>query len=184
MKNEFLLNEACFNSRVNIVILRPDDVGVSRFANSSTRSASNEARSQRLQRRIARARSRKEIIRRLKWPRKSKEKLALYGTDDGVAMSLSHDADLAAICARSRTDVTLDHGTVPLLHHHWTEFAALAGRRLIASRACSLREDPFECLPEFSVENAVDYRVEGRVTVTEPRENLFGKKNRLWHTFT
>lgn len=99
----------------------------------------------------------------------------LYGTDDGVAVSLSHDADLAAIRTRPRTDVTLDHGAVPLLHHHWTEFAALASRRLVASRACPLREDPLERLSEFSVEDAVDYRVEGRVTVAEPRENLSGK---------
>lgn len=42
----------------------------------------------------------------------------LYCTDDGVAMSLSHDADLAAVRARSRTDVTLDHGAVPFLYHH------------------------------------------------------------------
>lgn len=100
----------------------------------------------------------------------------LYGTNDGVAMSLCHDADLAAVRARSRTDVTLDHGAVPLLHHHWTELAALAGRRLIAPRACPLRENPLECLPELSVEDAVDYRVEGRVTVAEPRENLFERK--------
>lgn len=100
----------------------------------------------------------------------------LYGTDDGVAMSLSHDADLTAVRARSRTDVTLDHGTVPLLHHHRTEFTALAGRWLVAPRACPLREDSLERLPELSVEDAVDYRVEGRVTVAEPRENLFERK--------
>lgn len=93
-------------------------------------------------------------------------------------MPLSHDADLATVRARSRTDVTLDHGAVALLHHHRAELAAFAGRRLVASRARSLREDPLERLPELSVEDAVDYRVEGRVTVAEPRENL-SKKRRL-----
>lgn len=100
----------------------------------------------------------------------------LNGTDDGVAMPLSHHADLTAVRARSRTDVALDHGAVALLHHHRAEFTALAGRRLVAPRACPLREDPLERLPELSVEDAVDYRVEGRVTVAEPRENLFGKR--------
>lgn len=94
-------------------------------------------------------------------------------------MSLSHDADLTAVRARSRTDVTFDHGSVAFLDHHGTKFATLAGRRLVAPRARPLREDPLECLPELSVEDAVDYRVEGRVTVAEPRENLLGKKKRL-----
>lgn len=96
-------------------------------------------------------------------------------------MSLCHVADLTAVCARSRTDVTLDHGAVSLLHHHRTEFTALAGRRLVAPRACPLREDPLERLPELSVEDAVDYRVEGRVTVAEPRENLSEKRTILTH---
>lgn len=94
-------------------------------------------------------------------------------------MSLSHDADLATVRARSWTDVAFDHGSVALLNHHGTELSALAGRRLIASRARSLREDPLERLPELSVEDAVDYRVEGRVTVAEPRENLLGEKKKL-----
>lgn len=94
-------------------------------------------------------------------------------------MPLSHDADLAAVRARPWTDVALDHRAVAFLHHHRAELAALAGRRLIAPSARSLREDPLERLSELSVEDAVDYRVEGRVTVAEPRENLFGKKRRL-----
>lgn len=94
-------------------------------------------------------------------------------------MPLSHYADLAAVRARSRADVALDHGAVALLHHDGAELAALTGRRLIAPRARSLREDSLERLPEFSIEDAVDYRVEGRVTVAEPRENLLGKKKRL-----
>lgn len=93
-------------------------------------------------------------------------------------MPLSHDANLAAVRARSRTDVALDHGAVALLHHHRAELPALAGRRLIAPRARSLREDPLERLPELSVEDTVDYRIEGRVTVAEPRENLPDKKRR------
>lgn len=105
----------------------------------------------------------------------------LYGTDDGVAMSLSHNADLAAVCARPRTDVTLDHGAVSLLHHHRTEFTALAGRRLVAPRACPLREDPLERFPKLRVKDAVDYRVEGRVTVAEPRENLRKEETTLAH---
>lgn len=91
-------------------------------------------------------------------------------------MPLSHDADLAAVRARPRTDVALDHGAVAFLHHHRTELAALACRGLVAPRARPLREDPLERLPELSVEDAVDYRVEGRVTVAEPRENLFRTK--------
>jgi len=46
MKNEFLLHEARFNSRVNVITFHQDDVDVSRFCivNSSTRSESNEDR--------------------------------------------------------------------------------------------------------------------------------------------
>lgn len=102
--------------------------------------------------------------------------LTLYGTDDGIAMPLGHDADLTTVRARSGTDITFNHGAVALLHHHGAELAALAGRRLVAPRTRSLCENPLERLPEFSVEDAVDYRVEGRVTVAEPRENLFEKK--------
>lgn len=91
-------------------------------------------------------------------------------------MTLSHHTDLAAVRARSRTDVALDHGTVALLHHHGAELAALADRWLIATRARSFREDPLERLPELSVEDAVDYRVEGRVTVAEPREDLCARE--------
>lgn len=87
-------------------------------------------------------------------------------------MSLRHYADLATVRARPGTDVALDHGAVAFLHHHGTELAALAGRRLITPRARSFRENPLERLPELGVEDAVDYRVEGRVTVAEPRENL------------
>lgn len=87
-------------------------------------------------------------------------------------MPLSHHTDLAAVRARSRTDIALDHGTVAFLHHHGAELAALAGRGLVAARSRSFREDPLERLPELSVEDAVDYWVEGRVTVAEPREDL------------
>lgn len=51
----------------------------------------------------------------------------LYSADDGVAMSLSHDADLATVRARSWADVAFDHGSVALLNHHGTKLAALAG---------------------------------------------------------
>lgn len=94
-------------------------------------------------------------------------------------MSLSHDADLTAVRARSRTDVAFDHGSVAFLDHHGTKLATFAGRRLVAPRARSLREDPLERLPELSIEDAVDYRVEGRITVAKPRENLLGKKKGL-----
>jgi hypothetical protein len=87
-------------------------------------------------------------------------------------MSLSHHTDLAAVRARSRTDVAFDHGTIALLHHHGAELAAFADRRLITARTRPFREDPLERLPEFGVEDAVDYRVEGRVTVAEPCKDL------------
>jgi len=92
-------------------------------------------------------------------------------------MPLSHHTDLAAVRARSRTDVAFDHGTIALLHHHGAKFAALADRRLITARARPFREDPLERLPELGIKDAVDYRVEGRVTVAEPREDL--KRKRL-----
>jgi len=91
-------------------------------------------------------------------------------------MPLSHHTDLAAVRARSRTDVTFDHGTIALLHHHGTELAAFASRWLITARARPFREDPLERFPKLSVEDAVDYRVEGRVTVAEPREDLQRKR--------
>lgn len=88
-------------------------------------------------------------------------------------MPLRHDSDLTTVRARSRTDVALDHGPVPFLHNHGSEFAALTGRRLVPPGPCTLRQDPLESFPKLCIEYAVDDRVEGRVAVAEPSEYLF-----------
>lgn len=103
----------------------------------------------------------------------------LYGANYGVTMPLSHDTDLATIRTRSRTDVAFDHGAIALLHHHGTKLATFAGWGLITSCASSFRENPLKGFPKFSVENTVDDRIKGRVTIAEPRENLFKKKRIL-----
>lgn len=88
-------------------------------------------------------------------------------------MPLRHDSDLTTVRARSWTNVALDHGPVSFLHHHGSEFAALAGRRLISTGPRTLRQDPLESFPKLCIEYAVDDRVEGRVAVAEPSEYLF-----------
>lgn len=34
------------------------------------------------------------------------------------------------------------------------------------------RQNPFECVPEFRIENRIDNRIEGRIRVAQPRKNL------------
>lgn len=55
------------------------------------------------------------------------------------------------------------------------ELAALARRGLVVSVARALRQDALECLAELRVEDTIDYRVEGRVAVSEPGQDLWGR---------
>lgn len=102
------------------------------------------------------------------------EQNSLDGADDGVAVSLTdRAADLTgAVGARARTYVALDGRAVPLGHDDRPELPALARRRLVVPRSRTLRQYSLERLPEFCVEDAVDYRVEGRVAVTQPGKYL------------
>lgn len=91
-------------------------------------------------------------------------------------MPLRHYTNLTTVRARSRADITFDHGPVSFLHDHGSKFSAFASRRLISTGACTLCENSLERFSEFCVKDAVDDRIEGRVAVAEPSEYLLHTK--------